>query len=321
MLKYISAAVALKCFSSSASMRRQYRRLGNTFGGRRRCIGKMPSYYPDRLKHMLRLAKRYDLVRDGDRIFELGTGWLHWEAITLRLFFEIEAVLFDVWDNRQLGGMKNYLSQLSPMLNDDFGLSRVEIQRAQSLIESILLVKSFDELYSLIGFEYLVENSGSLKRFSNGSFQLIISAGVLEHVKREAIPILIAETQRILESDRYALHSIDTSDHLAHYDKGVSRKMYLSFSESTWRRLFENEVQYINRMQRSDWLKLFEANGFELIEEEDQQTDIKHLKLADKYSQLPKQDLECTVMRVLLKKSVAKENPTLAGSPAFLVQA
>ncbi len=179
-------------------MRIQYRRLGNTFGGKRRCKEVMPSYYPDRLKRMVRLIRQSDIIRDGDRVLELGTGWLHWEAITLRLFFKIDAVLFDVWDNRQLGGIKNYLRQLSSMLSNDFGLSREEIHRAQRMIEAILKVKSFDELYELLGFEYHIDQSGSLKAFPDASFQLVVSAGVLEHVNADAIPTLLAETNRIL---------------------------------------------------------------------------------------------------------------------------
>src|SRR6202040_1146893 len=97
-----------------------YRRLGNTVGNRRRSSGVMPDYYAERVKRMLRLQKQYSIVSDGDRIIELGTGWLHWEALTLRLFYDIKAVLFDVWDNRQLGGLKNYVRQLKPMLSDGF---------------------------------------------------------------------------------------------------------------------------------------------------------------------------------------------------------
>ena len=284
-------------------MRAQYRRLGNTVGGKRRCKEVMPSYYPDRLKRMLRLNRQYNIVHDGDRVLELGTGWLHWEAITLRLFVKIKAVLFDVWDNRQLGGIKNYLRQLSSMLSNQFGLSGDEVQHAQGIIEAILKIKSFDELYELLGFEYHVEQSGSLSGFSDGSFRFIVSGGVLEHVEEEALPTLIAETARVLEPKGCALHSIDTSDHLAHYDKSVPRKLYLSFSEPIWHHLFENRVQYVNRIQRGDWLRRFAANNFELIEEESNQTDISGLTLAARYSQLPKKDLECTVLRVLLRKA------------------
>jgi len=302
-MKYITTAVALKCFSSGPLMRSLYRRLGNTVGNKRRSSEAMPGYYPERVKRMLRLQKEHHIVSDGDRIIELGTGWLHWEALTLRLFYDIEAVLFDVWDNRQLGGLKNYVRQLGAMLNDGFGLSQMELRRAQMLIEEILEVESFDELYQLLGFEYVVENAGSLHQFSSGSFQLVVSGGVLEHVKRAALPDLIAGTQRILKPRGWAVHSIDTADHLEHYDRTVSPKLYLSFSEQTWKRLCENEVQYINRMQRGEWLELFKANGFKLIEEEVRRVDIRGLNLADRFAHMDRGDLECTVLRLALKSS------------------
>lgn len=301
MVKYVITAVALKSFSCGSLMRGLYRRLGNQVGNRRRGTGPMPAFYVDRIKRMLRLQKECSFVRNGDRIIELGTGWLHWEALTLRLFYDIEAVLFDVWDNRQLSGLKNYLLQLKPMLNDDFGLSATELKRAQSLIEAIIKVGSFAELYRLLGFEYVVESSGSLSQFPSGSFQLVVSGGVLEHVKRQALPLLIRETRRILKPGGWALHGINISDHLSHYDGRVSEKMYLSFSERTWSYLYENEVQYINRVQRGEWLEIFKSIGFELVEEDSRRVDISLVKLAERYTHMDKQDLECTVLRLALR--------------------
>lgn len=265
----------------------------------------MPGYYAERVKRMLRLQRQYNIVREGDRIIELGTGWLHWEAITLRLFCDIEAVLFDVWDNRQLGALKNYLRQLGLLLNDGFGLSAAELKRAQSLIEAVMKVGSFAELYKLLGFEYVIESAGSLSQFPSNSFQLVVSGGVLEHVKREGLPMLISETRRILKPDGWAVHSIDTADHLEHYDRKVSPKMYLSFSERTWKNFFENEVQYINRMQRGEWLEIFRTNGFELLEEDTRRVDISGLNLADRFAHMNKEDLECTVLRLALRNRVS----------------
>src|SRR5262245_55360107 len=116
MVKYVLAATALKAFSWSSSTMRLYRGLGNKFGAKKRASGIMPTYYFERVNRMLRLHKRHGIVKNGDRLLELGTGWLHWEAITCRLFFDIQAVLFDVWDNRQLSGLKNYITQLDAML-------------------------------------------------------------------------------------------------------------------------------------------------------------------------------------------------------------
>jgi SAM-dependent methyltransferase len=301
MVRYLAAAAALRCFSAAPAMRRLYRGLGNGVGNRRRSAGSIPGYYVERLDRMLTLVKRHGIVANGDRILELGTGWLHWEALTLRLFFDIEAVLFDVWDNRQLGGMKNYLGQLKPVLNTIQGLSDSQVRRAQFLIDQIVGVESFEELYRLLGFEYVVDPSGSLERFADCSFQLVVSAGVLEHVNRGALPTLIAETRRLLRPGGWALHSIDTSDHLAHYDKTVSAKKYLCFSETTWQRFFDNEVQGINRVQRGEWLEMFRGNGFALVDADGKRVDISGLKLAERFAHLDQRDLEYTVVRLALK--------------------
>lgn len=301
MVKYVTTAIALKCFSLTPFTRRIYRKLGNVVGDSRRSSEQMPGYYADRVKRIIRLAREHKIVTHGDRVLELGTGWLHWEALTLRLFYDIKAVLFDVWDNRQLAGLKNYIRQLDAMLDESFGLSAGEIARARAIIASVLRAESFDELYELLGFEYLVESSGSLATLPDASFQLVVSGGVLEHVNREALPTLIKETRRVLRPGGWAVHSIDTADHLEHYDRTVSPKLYLGFSEATWKLLCDNEVQYINRMQRGEWLRLFQESGFEVIEEEARRVEIGGIKIAPRFAGMDRGDLECTVLRLALR--------------------
>jgi len=302
MVKYVLTAAALKCFSSGPWMRALYRRLGNLAGDQRRGTAAMPSYYMERMKRMLHLQREHNLICNGDRIIELGTGWLHWEALTIRLFYDVQAVLFDVWDNRQLSGLKNYVGQLSPLLEGDLGLSAAELARARSLIQAITKVSSFEELYKLLGFEYVVESSGSLAQFPSHSFQLVLSGGVLEHVKREAVPDLFKETVRILKPGGWVLHSIDIQDHLSYYDGAVSKKFYLTFSDRTWKYLFENRVQYFNRLQRGEWLDIFKSVDLELIDEDSWKVSIDKLKLAERFAQMDRCDLECGGLRVLLRK-------------------
>jgi predicted SAM-dependent methyltransferase len=302
MVKYVATAAALKAFSAGPQMRRLYRRLGNRMGNSRRMSGPMPSYYVDRVQRILRILTQHPFVRDGDRIIELGTGWLHWEALTLRLLFDIESVLFDVWDNRQLGALKNYVRQLVPLLKSGLDLTPVQRSRAVPLAEKVVEVESFDELYQLLNCQYVIESSGSLDQFESGSFQLVVSGGVLEHVKREGLPHLAAATYRILKPGGWALHSIDSSDHLSHYDSSVCKKKYLSYSEATWKYFFENEVQYINRMQRGEWLALFDAAGFQLIEEDSRQVDLTGLRVAERWTGMDRRDLASTVLRVAMRK-------------------
>jgi len=305
MLRYILTASVLKCFSMGSWMPRLYRKLGNVGGGRRRGSGPIPTYYLERVRRMLRLQKQYSLVHGGDRILELGTGWMHWEALTTRLFYDTQAFLFDVWDNRQLNGLKNYAAQLEAILsNHGFDVSPKELIRARTIIQQISKTNSFDELYRLLNFTYYVNSSGSLEEIPSHLFKLVVSGGVLEHVKREAVPSLLAEMHRVLEPGGWALHSVDTQDHLSHYDPTVSKKLYLTCSEWKWKYLYENSIQYVNRIQRGEWLDLFRTAGFILVDEDSWNVDIGPLKLAARYANMDRRDLECGVLRVLFRKAI-----------------
>lgn len=261
----------------------------------------MPDYYFERVERTLRLSERYGMVKDGDRLLELGTGWLHWEAITCRLFFDIQAVLFDVWDNRQLIGLKNYVTQLDRKL-EYLKVDVKRLDRAHRLITDIRKAKGFDELYELLGFQYVVDQSGRLKRLEAASFDVAVSAGVLEHIGRKSAPGLVDDIANVLKPGGYSCHSIHMADHLHAYDTSVSAKQYLYYSERTWQRWFENSVQYINRLQRSDWLECFERSGMELIEEEMSSEDLPGLKVAESYRHYDEVDLRCSNLKLVHRK-------------------
>ena len=69
------------------------------------------------------------------------------------------------------------------------------------------------------------------------------------------------------------IHYINIADHL-YYDPSASPKHYLTYSESQWRFWRENDVQYINRIQRSDWMRMFTEAGFSLVEERGSYADL-----------------------------------------------
>jgi hypothetical protein len=106
----------------------------------------------------------------------------------------------------------------------------------------------------------------------------------------------------VLKPNGYSIHQIDIADHFAYFVPSASRKNYYKYSDKTWNRLFENKVQYFNRVQRPEWLELFRRAGFELVEENLLSEDIGSLKMNDKYRNLRQQDLECMTMRVVYKK-------------------
>ena len=281
-----------------------YRTLGNTCGTRKRLRSGMPDYYVRRVARMLNLCERFKIIGHGDRLVEIGTGWMHWEALTIRLFFDIEAILFDVWDNRQLPALKQYLTDFGRRVGTDISVHPDQQRRVSMLIEEILRIKSFEDLYDLLGFKYMVDKNGNLNRIERESVDLVVSAGVLEHVKRDHVGGLVKEFNCLLKPGGFSMHSINLGDHLQAYDRHVSEKNYLKYSDKIWHRLFQNEVQYINRLQRPEWLALFDEAKFKLVDEESTSVSLGKLRVHEKYGALSKADLECFSLNLLHRKPI-----------------
>jgi hypothetical protein len=225
----------------------------------------------------------------------VGTGWLHWESIIIRLFYDVEAVLFDVWDSRQLESFRIYFSQLAGRIDAEFEMTAGQRAQAHSLLQAICTTGSFDEIYQLLGFRYVTDPSGTLHQFASQSFRAVVSGSVLQHVKRDILPGYILDFQRLLQPGGYSIHMIDLGDQISYYDRSVSIKNYLRYSDFVWKVCFQSDIQYFNRVQRPEWLDLFEKAGLVLVEEEFRTTDLDNLKVNKKYCCLARRDLECTI--------------------------
>lgn len=303
MIKYILAAIALKTFSISPLTTKIYRKLGNKVGAKKRATGQIPIDNINRVNRILQLNKEFGIPNDGALLMELGTGWLHWEAITTRLFFDIKAELYDVWDNRQLDAMKNYLNQLDSRLNE-IDASESQRDRAHKLIQKINSINSFDELYDLLQFKYQVDPEGKPAKLGLNKFDLIISNGVLEHVSSDDVPQLIQDISNLLKPGGYSIHYINIRDHLCIYDKKASPKQYIAYSEAMWKACFENQVQYMNRLQRSEWLNFFEKAGMKLIKEEVEDEFIPDNFAGTRFYNYNISDLKCGGQLIIHRKSL-----------------
>lgn len=302
MINYHLAALALKCFSCSEPSRRVYRGIGNWLGAKNRATGRMPSVYFERVERNVTTCLKYGLLRTDDLLLELGTGWVHWEALTLRLFFDFQAVLYDVWDNRQLNALKSFVGQLEERFGLDGFLEGCDLDRARFLIRKIQRVGSFDELYKMLGFRYVVDRSGLMECLTRNTFSVVISAGVMEHIPSATAPEFVTNMVSVLVKGGIGIHSINLGDHLYYYDQSASPKQYLTYSESQWRFWCENGVQYINRIQRSDWLRLFIEAGFSVLEENGSYADLAGLRIHPRYYGFSRKDLGCTYLALVVQK-------------------
>jgi hypothetical protein len=94
MLRYVAAAAALK-FASLPPASPLYRKVGNQVGARRQVRSRLDPAegYVVRARRVLDLCNEHGLIRDGASILEIGTGWVHWEATVLRLFYDVRALV------------------------------------------------------------------------------------------------------------------------------------------------------------------------------------------------------------------------------------
>ena len=301
MVKYGLTAILLKLFSISPQF---YRFLGNQFGAKRRVLHGIPSDYGKRAKKFLSWYEKYQIIKNGDAVLEIGTGWVHFESIVIRLFYDVEATLFDVWDNRQLDALKQYAVQLEELLYQEMDLTQTQKQHIRQLIEIISKTDSFDSLYNHLNFQYLINANGTLESLQDESFQLVYSCNVLEHLDRETAPKLIQDFYRVLKPGGVSCHDIDLTDHLISFAgiHDMPQKYYLRFSDKTWKRFFENKVQYFNRIQCSEWLDFFQQAGLELVEKEITTGDIDTIKVDKTYKHLEKYDLVCERLSVVHRK-------------------
>lgn len=303
MLKYRTVALALKAFSVSPATRALYRTVGNRYGGLGRAKNNIPDYYFSRVERNLRWCTKYCPLQPDDMLAELGTGWVHWEALTLRLFYDFRAELYDVWDNRQFEALRSFLRQLRTRFGQDGYLREYDCERAAWLIGRIEQMAGFEELYKLLGFRYEVDPGGKMEMLPTGRFRAVVSAGVMEHIDAAIAPAFVENTARILMPGGITAHGINIGDHLSYYDMTMNKKEYLRYSDRAWKFWCSNGVQYINRIQRNQWLRMFEEAGLQLLEEDSTYTDVSKLKIASPYQSLSKQDLECiTLFGIFMKK-------------------
>lgn len=273
--------------------------MGNTVGQRRRIKCHPSDIMFARGKYLVDLCQKYNAIEDGDTTLEIGTGQTHLFTMFLHLFFDTKTTMVDVWDNRQLGSLKAIMASIDKKLTPDM----FNYKRAKRKIETIRSVSNFDELYKNFNLDYYLDREGSLKMLPENHFNVVYSMHVLEHVHKDWVDQEIKDIYRILKPGGYSIHQIGIDDHLAHYDRPhVSSKNYLRYSDSIWKIFFENDVQYFNRLQMSDWLRLFEKHSLDLIEKFVETCDIDNLKIHNKYRGYSKEDLSCTILTIVHRK-------------------
>lgn len=150
-------------------------------------------------------------------------------------------------------------------------------------------------LRSRYKIEYYAPMDAGSTPFEDGSVDYVISNVSLEHIPREDIERIFRECYRLLSPGGLMSLSIDYTDHYAHSDPTISVFNYMKYSEQEWKR-YNTPTYYQNRLQNSDYKKLLEQNGFQIIENiktsnKDDVKVLRSIQISDRFKKYDEDDL------------------------------
>ncbi len=200
----------------------------------------------------------------GARLMEIGTGWYTALPICFALAgadsiatFDIVRLLDKEMTFRLLESIGKHVPKIAEMTGKspaDIDAKLMEYRQSSNLGE--LLAKS--------RIQYFAPGDGCATGLKDESLDMVYSNSVLEHVPREVIDGLMKESFRVLKPGGLSMHNVGCNDHYAFFDKSISFVNFLQYEEQEWR-LWNNPIQYQNRMRAPEFVELAAQAGFEII--------------------------------------------------------
>ena len=192
--------------------------------------------------------------------YEVGAGWDLAVPLSLWALGVDRQVLVDLRPHVRaelVAATLRRLRELAPELETDAGRPLRRPGRHDGAL---------DRLAAEFGIQYLAPRDACRTGLPSESVDFVTSTSTLEHVPVEELPALLAECRRLLAAGGAMSSAIDLRDHFSYFDRSLSPYNFLRYSDSTWR-LLNSELGFQNRLRRPDYLRLFEAAGFEIVAE------------------------------------------------------
>jgi SAM-dependent methyltransferase len=96
----------------------------------------------------------------------------------------------------------------------------------------------------------------------DASVDAVFSNSVLEHIPGPVIEDCMREAYRIVKPGLVTIHSVNCGDHYAYGDRNVHQLNYLRYSDAVWKRRWDNDFLYQNRLRAVDFTKMAKQAGF-----------------------------------------------------------
>jgi SAM-dependent methyltransferase len=162
-------------------------------------------------------------------------------------------------------------------------------------------IASVAELEPRFGIRYLAPCDARATGLPAGSVDFVSSTDTCEHIPKDDLAAIFAESRRLLRPGGAFSCRIDLQDHYAYFDHSLSRYNFLRFSDRTWA-LVNSPIHFQNRLRAPDYLGLVQDAGFEVVVDnpsgpnEQGRTDLTTLPLAERFRGYSVDDLGVTIL-------------------------
>ncbi len=208
----------------------------------------------------LGLARRFgDWGGGSPRAYEFGCGWELAVAQALYLLGVERQVVVDLRPLLNWELVADAWGKLAAMAGD-LAADGVALPRALTGPPPA----SRGELRARLGIEYLAPLDARATGLPAGSFELIHSTEVLEHVPAEALEPILRECRRLLAPGGVLAMLVDLQDHYSYFDKNIGPYHFLGLNPGAWR-LLNSGLHYQNRLRLPDYLAAARAAGLRVV--------------------------------------------------------
>ncbi len=205
------------------------------------------------------------------RVLELGTGWYPILPIALYLCGASSIRTLDrtaLLNARRVRMVLERCAQYAEGGRLGEFLPAIQEQRIHGIRAALRTDNAapIAELLRPLNMEYITCDARSVP-LENACADFIFSNVTLGWIPQDVLRSILIEFRRLIASDGVMCHSIDLTDLYAAFDRRLSPYHFLRFSPRVWR-LFNNSIQYQNRLRISDYRRLHVDAGFRIVRED-----------------------------------------------------
>ena len=266
-----------------------------------RVLGRLKNFDPkDRLQYAGKIAADIGVETiEGARVVEIGTGWVPVVPMGMHLLGAASIETFDLSRHLQPELSEQALLMLTQHLGE---LSQRSGARLVGLQNRLSLVPrgSWQEIAHHMRLVYRAPDDFRYSGLPDASADIVYSNLVLEHISPEILTGVLRECRRILKPGGVMWHNVDFTDHYSHTFKSLSPMNFLRYSRGLWD-FASNDILYMNRMRRIDYVRAFNAAGFSVTKEVPySMADERMVRVHPDFERYPEEELRCKACRFVL---------------------